>query len=688
MKDDLLSKDVEWKFNDAHMARLVAMSYRGGFEALYEFTKNLEEEKATQIDIEFLDEQKIILVYGNGTGMSIDDLNEVMFSVGQSHKSAANHGVGILAFLRLNAEKMTIYSRLNGCINVLTCVPNQKGKLVSKNGSARAVNADDQDHRHFYKKLNQWDQGTMTVLEGVGKNKSSHDDINYNMKEEGKKFVKELKARYTSSLQSCKYRVRINETAHLEDVKPQKGKGIRYKFSVPSKNHPATDISVKGLIKGSPKNTFSRNGKNYELWVDFDFYVSLTNAEGKIQISQDKKDSLNLYDIRSTKIPNFYHNSEYTQYLTGYIDFSITGPNKAPLADTDKINVYTMARDSILLNDQFGDCFSNILFYAEQNILREAVTAKKEKLDTHQNKLDKDCKKHFEIWQRDSVIIQLCKKLDNISGIETFSSGPVVHNSLIVCPRCSTASVPRRGETFRIFRALPKSPVIYAPSDNTIYLCGSCGNTWPGARHSSSSPHGTLSTPIYTQPPQDKSVPRERKHAKGYTVGVVGFGKLDSRVAKMVGEDTVQINSEHPGYIAIEASKNASEYQRDHYKDALVMWEGINGFTTIINHKFSQAEETIDRSVMEKREQEYRAMRDTVTNFIMTWIQTTPRSKRKGIELPDDGDENGGNAKLATPAFQMHGSSQSIPENTADKASANKAAFDRALLQLKSKYQS
>ena len=197
--------------------------YTHPFEALYEYTKNLEDPPACAnlVYIEWFPKTKTILVYGNGKGMDISTLNLMHKNVAVSSKGVTHHGVGILSFIRF-ATKMTIFSRKSGAISVLSCICDGKD-IVSETGSARMLDpAEDREYEGYYRKLNKFrdEDGTLTVLEGVGQYKSERFDFRFNMEDvfKEKEFISWAQEKYGFSLTDHQYFLKKDENTDRKSV--------------------------------------------------------------------------------------------------------------------------------------------------------------------------------------------------------------------------------------------------------------------------------------------------------------------------------------------------------------------------------------------------------------------------------------------------------------------------------------
>jgi hypothetical protein len=639
-----------WDFHDRNLMNHHASQYPTCFDAVREFQKNLEQAGAKTICNEFLPKSKTVLIYGDGTGMNDTVLNQIMENVADSPtqnlfsknvdglKSTANHGVGAMACFRF-CPGMRIFSRSNGKIYVLSCETDEKTKGIytsTGDGGAREVDADlypeDREYKQYYSKLNRFTgDGTITIFENIGQN-TGHYDWGIKMKEDFNpaKFKSYMRDNYSQSLASYTYLFKENEESQLLKIQPKRGIGIKKEFTIPDRQHPEKLIPGKAKVHGKAKNCFLRGGFLYELVVNFLFHFSEKN-DGQIHIGSKNENSILISNIKSGKIPSFYKNSEFIQYLTGYIEFKIK-----PLNGGQPLNVYTGNRDTLILNDDFGDCLCNILHMAATDVLQPEAERKIEQASNKNKGADKECQKIFERWFQDERFQSILKKLGNTT---TYDVGPVQDNS-IKCPGCDLRFAPKRGGTLKDIKN-NKNPeaFIYIPDDSSYYCCGGCGHLWERREYKSSGGGEQTVKPIHTIPDEGEGKDRVIRHGFGYNVSVRPFSSDYNRIAMLKGDNTVWVNSNHQDYQAIQKSKIHTLWKND----ALQIYRGQNGFEVIINHEVEKktlalikAKSLQNIPVTTDDLERLNAFRlealQEMKNFILVDVQTTPKREKKGTE--------------------------------------------------------
>ncbi|MBE3036837.1 MAG: hypothetical protein IMZ70_07150, partial [Candidatus Atribacteria bacterium] len=444
-------------------------------KCIYEYTKNLQDAGAKSVFLELYPQRKIIAIYGDGCGMDALKMTEVMNNVGESLKSPENHGLGMQCWPRI-ALRMSIFSRVDGVLYTVSCSRHDNNRDVDLHGGAREVDCSDQDYKEFYHKLNKgcfknkdgsYKNWMVTVLEGIGAGSDDHysyfkfkikdeldaqDVINFYRNEHSRSF-----------LTACRFSVKKDEDSPLVVIEPKIGIGKKVEFTIPSKRYPEKSIPGKSDI---PKNCFYRNGHLYELIVDFLFHFGASN-EAKITVTHNGKDPVSINNIRTNAISRdgVYRNSEYTKFINGNIDIHIK-----PLDGGNIFTLHDANRDTIILGEDFGKCFTNILLYADLEVLRPEV-------EMQLNKVTEKTSKRSEILHK--TMENICDRFKNFLDqyISTKSLG-LVYDNTVKCIHCMTSSIPRRnGETLKQIRTHMESGVIYAPEDTPIYVCGSCSTT-------------------------------------------------------------------------------------------------------------------------------------------------------------------------------------------------------------------
>lgn len=575
--------------------------YESSSDALYEYIKNMEDAGAKVIHTDFDYKANTVLVYGDGKGLTAPELDTMRVSVGKSNKGSSHHGLGIMAFMRFGQE-LFIFSKnkIDGKINVISC-RGEDDDILSDIGSAREVGDDEQAYYHQYSKLNRWEEGTVCLIKGVGRYKSHKFDWRFEMETEFGKFEKWFQIKAGFSLKERSYFVKFGDDK-AKKLDAKLGQGPREHFFVPSKDHPLSEIPGK-------RNTFEFNGRTFELTVEFDFYLSPSN-NGVIRISESRQNSMDIKEaFKTQKIASssVYKNPEYTKYLTGHIDFKIK-----PLDKGESINVYSGSRSALMVDGDFGNVLANIMIYADVSKIRPAILSKQ---DNSRSKRD-------EMRSRELQASMEALFRDN----KTFASSLIHQQNVdmvplhyVKCPVCKLTVQPKKGATasFTITKGN-----IYQPSDQTVYVCGSCGNRWERRQHVVESHQNTQ--PQYKKPTQGPVGPRTRTHGFGYTFVVTPFDRNDTRRYAVV-ESTVKLNRDHIDYRSIENSKG---------REALALYEHQLALNAIIRHEGQEF----------SREQLFKAMEDSIST-VCSWFYT--RRKRVTITEAQEAREEDVKTALA-----------------------------------------
>lgn len=550
------------------LAEIHISDYTHPFEALYEYTKNLEDSPALAnlIYIEFLPKTKTILIYGNGKGLDIPMLDTMQNNIAVSSKGPTHHGVGILSFIRF-ATKMTLFSRKNGIISVLSCACDGKD-IVSETGNARELDPiEDREYEKYYRKLNKFqnEDGTLTVLEGVGQYESEKFKFLFNMEDvfKEKDFISWAQEKYGFSLTDHQYFLKKDETKKLTPIKAKVGIGKKITFNIPSEKHPYK------------KNVFELDNRFFDLSISGEFHVSGSNT-GDIRISENHQNSLPIKDaIRGKKLAwdGVYKNPNFTQYINGFIDFKVK-----PLDGGEGINAFTGTRSALVIDGPFGDCLCNVLLHADLEILRPAII---EFIGRKDNKLDTKYEKRSRSLQND--IEDLFRERQDIFGsiIVTKSQGPVVATH-VSCPRCKTGGIPNRRKNMEEVLEDHKIGTIYAPDDLPIYYCGSCGTRWPKRNYTSpdlsvieSNAGQPQTKPIYSKPEPINGVARRRCRGFGFTLQITPFQQGDTRRTTVL-RDIVKVNRSHQDFVKLEnegTSRDLYIYERYLALEAIIEYE-------------------------------------------------------------------------------------------------------------------
>jgi hypothetical protein len=570
--------------------------YRTVFDAFYEYTKNLEEAQAQNIHIELLHDRKVALVYGDSIGMGIPELDEIRLSIGRSSKGATHHGLGMLAFMRF-AKKMVVVSKKNNQLYILSC-EGEGDDIVSETGEAREVSSEDREYECYYRKLKALgdSDGTITILEGVGQYKSDRFDFQFDMKKEfdTKEFIKWLQEKLFFSLHYHNYFLKIEggnpeitgkRYAKKEKIPAKVGTGKKYELTIPSAKFPAENIP------GSNHDCFEYGGRHFKLRVKFMFYVGPSN-DGNIQISEGCQNGLLVKEAIKIKLSgdSVFKNPDYASYLNGLIDFKVI-----PLDGGDGINVYSGTRSTLLIDNSFGDCLCNILTYADEEVIRPAISKAEKKSDIRSDDLrSQNLQKDMEMFFRDMRWVA-----DEI--MVTQHSGPVLGAGMVKCHKCLMTVVPKRGVISTQIRMFERN-VIYSFDDIPKYRCGNCGTVWDRRAYDSSPSGLNPKLPIYKEPEKGEGVERQRRRGYGFSFRICPFDRGDDRRAMVFG-DLVKINKTHTDYQLIEKDKR--------HKDTLTIYERLMAVEAITNHTHAQAHRDIYAEKLQK-----------ATASVLVWFQT------------------------------------------------------------------
>jgi hypothetical protein len=567
--------------NELEVLRSHASDYRTPFDAFYEYVKNLEEAPAMakNIHVELLHDKHVILIYGDGRGMGVPELMQMQKdTIGESSKGPTHHGLGILSFLRF-AKKMTIVSRKNGKLYILSCDGSGEDgdkRLVSDSGDPREVTNEDSEYECYYRKLRSLGDavdGTITVLEGVGQFSSNRFDWKFDMKEEfeARKFVKELQKKLFFNLAYRNYTLKIEGGTEKKYKKKEKipaklGTGKQYDFTIPSAKYPAEGIP------GQRHDCFDYSGRQFTLKVKFTFFVGPSN-DGNIQVSENHENGLPLREAIKIKLSkdSVFKNPDYAPYLNGLVDFKIT-----PLDGGDGINVYSGTRSALLIDGSFGDCLCNIITYADEEIIRPAIGRIEKKSDAFQDdmrsqNLQKDMEMLFHDmpWLAEKVMLPK-------------HTGPVVAAGMVRCKKCGLTVLPMRGVNPRDYKPegnkIYDHNMIYAFEDKAVYKCGCCGTTWDRQIHTEKTDPPTR-PPIYVEPKPTEGVPRQRLRGCGFSYKLQPFDRDDERRSMVFGT-VVKINRIHPDWQSINKDRK--------HKELLPVYERLIAMEAIINHTMAE----------------------------------------------------------------------------------------------------
>lgn len=535
-----MSDTFAWQVKSLENTLMAHVSdYNSPIDALYEYIKNLDEVGAKVVHVDTDYDNKRVFIYGDGMGMGPDELNRISQSVGVSSKGQSHFGLGILAFMRLS-KRMVIISKVGDKCCWISCT-GQNDTVVSDVGQAREMSPlERRENAIAIGKLRKWEQGTITILEGVGESKTSRFDNRFDIKKEFELSTLERELKKKCGFDLKRYSCFLK----CGDAKPKKisakiGHGKHLQFTLPSKEHPLLNKL------GNRRDIFSLQDRTFELKVSCDIWVGSGN-DGDIRISEKGQNALDIRDAIGFRIgrDSIFKSAENKYLLQGLIDFRIT-----PIDRGENPNVYSGSRRKILVDggfDSFGNCLMNILNYADIEIIRPVI---REYIEGQHQRRDerssRDLQKDMDNFFKDNP--DLFKDIMSTSNLD-----PVDARYQAKCPSCGLTVPPTRCP-----KCKPVAGHIYAWDDSDKYVCGTCGNVW--SRRIYTKPIGRTPTseakPQYTTP-TGSSEPRKKKHGFGFSYDVMPFGRQDTRRARIEGT-MVQVSSDHPDYVTLTQDKRS-----------------------------------------------------------------------------------------------------------------------------------
>jgi hypothetical protein len=520
-----------WPIDEANALDVIASHYTSVFGAFYEYIKNIEEQQATKIYIDFDFHKKQITIAGDGTSVDNHELDRIIQSGLKSRKDAKHFGAGLFSFSSFST-KMTLISRHNDTYYIIDC--DRRLNYGSDSDAAREMQIHEMTRYGVaVGHLRHLKQGTAFVIEEVGTCLNKPSVFCFKMSEEfeGTKFVKWMQEANGYNLHRISYMLKIND-GKPKRIPAKLGKGKSVKFTVPSKEFPY------------PKNVFILNEHQYKLTVDFDLWLGRAHESG-IKIGEEYQNFLPFNDAvnNSRKIDrnSIFRFNPLTKYVAGIINFTIK-----PMSNGPAPIVYTGARDRLLLENTFGDCLANLLMYVDVNIMQQIVCDYDE---------DNSEKKQIVRSQKLNETISefFSTNRDSFEWLELNLNS--VNKRTITCVSCKLETEPLKvssGCNFTI-----KSTRILEYDD--YYECPNCGKKWDKRTYTQKSE--PRNPPIYHPPqvPDDPNTtkPRERVRGHGYVASVCNFGPSDPRAYRFVPPTSVEVNSEHPNY-----KKHATKTQK------------------------------------------------------------------------------------------------------------------------------
>jgi hypothetical protein len=529
--------------------------------ALYEYIKNLEEAKANKVyvDMDYL--RRRICISGNSVPVDATEMNRILSSTFSSIKDDKHWGSGLLSFIRI-CHRMIFISKKGDYFYIVTCAADPGGKdYCSDIGDPRRMTTPEMvEYADATGRLRSLGQGSSYVLERVGTGPSDKVPVNFKMSDEftGEKFTKWMQERYSYLLKKISVMLKTGKDAP-ERIESKLGKGHHLKFKLPSKEYP-----------GAPNASFEMGGHPYNLSVEFDLYIS-TSHNGEIQICEEHYNSLPMNEAigMSTKVhrTSIFRNHSLSRYLIGMVNFKIsTSSNDAP-----PLNLYSGARDKLLVDNSFGDALSRLLTYAEVDIVKPEVIKYEERIDGRQDqvrttRLNKGLHDFFKKYQGDFGWLQK-------------STSPVRERT-VTCPSCK--------EIGRVVILGSKRPNISKIQGivmliGNTYSCGNCNSEWDKKEYEARTYEvNPDDKPVYKAPDHtDLGKEREREHGYGYDAAVVAFGREDTREFRLQS-NRIEINSRHPVYQQIQKTRKPHFITYHEYRLALsaILSQNLKTLTT------------------------------------------------------------------------------------------------------------
>jgi len=592
-----------WKIANERRAFENAASEYTIFDALYEYTKNLEEQKADSINIDFNYSKNRIVISGNSMGIDDRRLEKISQSGYVSEKDEKHFGIGLLSFLRFSKEMIFITKQRNRKYIVSCSISDDGTKLCSHTGRPRELEGyEERQYEDACGRLRKWENGSSYIFTNVGKKNTGQFKQIFDMKTEFHEttFTRWFQEKNDFNLKRFSYKVKFGD-GKQKRIKSKLGKGIHLIFSIPSKKYPYEDGADK-------KYLFEEMKKFYELKVDFDLWVSSSHKR-KIQIYEEGQNGLNLAEQfkNSLKVSSVFRNSELAKFLTGAVNFKIKACDGGfPMA------VYSGSRSKLLLGNAFGYCISRILEYADEEIVRPVVEEYKEK-----NIMKIDERRSNEIT---STLLAFFRETDCGNLLEAKSDDKVPILRTVTCPGCKLSKEPKVVTTKRFvdMKDKDKKGEIFDVLGNDFYKCYVCGSNWKKRSYGKSERKSSNKKPMADHPMNGEGKERQRLKGFGYKVSVQPFEKDDPRRYRFFGTQ-IEINSRHRDHITLKKRTEKTHSMPNCIKP----YEHRLALTAICEDKMENAST-----------QEVLAMHDKLMSSFEVWyyLEYNTRSYKKEIE--------------------------------------------------------
>lgn len=527
---------MKWEISsELRLLEGYASQYKDPIEALYELGKNLEDEGATEIYIEFDSKNLRLYVYGNGNGMTLDKFNYMVCNIGKSSKGERNFGVGLIGFLRIGSHMHMLsknHEKIFSSKYIVGSCFRKNDQLWSEPDPHYLEKEEMEKYDHLIKKLHKWNSGTITVIDGVGKSNSAYYPMNFGFDEKkgfGKTRVENmLIKRIRQKLAHIKYfmiydgnRVLLNKKASLRTGKDCVA------MTIPSLDYPFVNT------QGEKRYSFKMNGYTYEIETKMRAEVK-TDSSNVLSISFHGQDALDcqtacrdLYNLPKSSI---FRGNEYTKYIDGWIDMTIKS-DAGPIP-----NVYSLNRNSLNFDEPVAKIVTNILWFIEEAALTELVS-------TYVNQMKKNKNQAASI-RLNQTMHALYKRFPEVfsTAINTKNRNPVPQPSKTKCKACKFEAIPVNG---KIQSRPKKEDKIIHDSAAEKYQCLRCGEIWS---------HRPYTAPIRTEKFK-KNKPfyngtfaekeRQRRRGFGYLFEVQPLHDDTERRFAIAGTQII-VNTNHP----------------------------------------------------------------------------------------------------------------------------------------------
>lgn len=527
-----LHEDQIVKVNTQQILKRTAQNY-SNLGVLYEFFKNIEDRpNASFVTIEIDTKKREVLIYGDGQGADAQEMRRIIKNVSKSAKGDANFGLGLQSFLKFSS-RMVFISKKNGDHYIFSeTAHSDETTIYSDTGIPHEMDHGELvQYQEYTHKIHRQSNGTVYILEGVGAEQSY---FNMDKEFEPSQIIKYLRTTCNSSLRNLRVSIIIN--GGLPDVvKAKDGSGVHCSFSVPSVKCPYSRSKV-----------FTHEGKEFELSLHVTVWVGTKNSgritigerrgkiiQNEIPIDEAYKSSSKLR--RGNSIFRFH---PLSHYLEGHIYYSIYSKDSV-----ETPSFYTLNRDHLILDNNFGDVLTNMLNAADSEVLRP-LAIKKDKESS--NKMDEKVNRKYEKMLSDFLQSTDFEFLHQ-------NMGPVKTDQKRICPQCKEEMPLERTSVYYSSPIKIKKVFLVKKDGKEFYQCGFCKHEWEKLQRETSEERPKA--PIYVPPTtQDETKDREKKRGRGYNVRLYDFGRNDSRLSLFIYPSTIEINTGHATYVSVKKS--------------------------------------------------------------------------------------------------------------------------------------